>query len=508
MLSVSLYTFGCKINQLESEAIAHAFSLRGFRVLPWNGAAGEDVDILVFNTCTVTSKAEQKARRVIRKALRDHPQAVLMVTGCYAQMAREVLEALGQERGLASLDANRLVVVSGDAKSLFLDLPGFLAQTMPHELTLVLLSQWLREKETLKTFATERFRFSPGDFFLHSRASLKIQDGCDNHCSYCRVRLARGRSVSLEADQIRATLQALEAKGYGEAVLTGVNITQYRDTGIHREGVLHLGGLLSYLLAGTERIRLRLSSLEPEGLTEELLAVLGHPRIRPHFHLSLQSGSPRILEQMGRRYTPQDVERGIRCLRELKDDPFLGCDIITGFPGETEEAFEETFTLCRRSGFAWIHAFPYSPRPGTAAYTYAGTVSERDAVLRAARLGALSRAGRQTYSRGWLGREVEAILEASKECKSPFVTAVSDNYLKLLVQFPDQAPPPRGSAIRCKICGLPNRGADFSRFDALGEYLPDESVLSPGNPGCEKNPVNTENIRSSLSITRYPLEPV
>ncbi|MDR2633176.1 MAG: tRNA (N(6)-L-threonylcarbamoyladenosine(37)-C(2))-methylthiotransferase MtaB [Treponema sp.] len=472
MLSVSLYTLGCKLNQLESEAIAHAFKMQGFRILPWDEALGEGADIFVFNTCTVTSKAEQKARRLIRKALRDHPQALLMVSGCYAQVAREVLEALGQETDCASLAASRLVVVSGDAKSLFLDLPGFLANTMPQELDRVVLFQWLREKEALRAPRTERFRFSPGDFSRHSRASLKIQDGCDNLCSYCRVRLARGRSVSLETDRILATLQALEAKGYGEAVLTGVNITQYQDTGVHR-GALHLGGLLSYLLAGTERIRLRLSSLEPEGLTEELLAVLGHPRIRPHFHLSLQSGSPRILEQMGRTYTPAEVERGIGRLRELKDDPFVGCDIITGFPGETEEAFEETYALCRRSGFAWIHAFPYSPRPGTAAYTYAGVVSERDAVLRAERLGALGRAGRQAYSRGWLGREVEAILEASKECTPPFATAVSDNYLKLLVPFPDsdRAPPPRGSAIRCRLSGLPDRGADVSRFDALGEYL-------------------------------------
>ncbi|MDR2797221.1 MAG: tRNA (N(6)-L-threonylcarbamoyladenosine(37)-C(2))-methylthiotransferase MtaB [Treponema sp.] len=476
MVSVSLYTLGCKVNQLESEAIAHAFSVQGFRVLPWDRASEEPkADILVVNTCTVTSKAEQKARRVIRKALRDHPQAVLMVTGCYAQVAREALDALGRECGSDSLDAKRLVVVSGDTKSLLLDLPGFLAKTMPEEMALVSISQWLREKETSQTPVTERFRFIPGDFSLHSRASVKIQDGCDNHCSYCRVRLARGRSVSLEADQIRATLQALEAKGYAEAVLTGVNITQYRDTGILQEGALHLGALLRYLLAGTEYIRLRLSSLEPEGLTEDLFAVLGHPRIRPHIHLSLQSGSPRILEQMGRRYTPEDVEKGIRRLRVVKDDPFLGCDIITGFPGETEEAFEETYAFCERSGFAWIHAFPYSPRPGTAAYTYPGGVSERDAVLRVERLRALGRAGRQAYSRRWQGQEVEAILEASKESNPSFVTAVSDNYLKLLVPFPNQEPPPWGSAIRCRICKLPDRGEEFSRFDALGEYIKEES---------------------------------
>jgi threonylcarbamoyladenosine tRNA methylthiotransferase MtaB len=435
-------------------------------VLPWDATGALVADILVFNTCTVTSKAEQKARRVIRKALRDHPQAFLIVTGCYAQVAGETVDALGREAD----SVNRLVVVSGDRKSRLLDLPGFLVDTMPEQLAQVLLSQWLQDQGTLHP-SIERFRFTPGDFSLHSRASVKIQDGCDNHCSYCRVRLARGMSVSLEPERICAAVQALEAKGYAEVVVTGVNITQYRGTAA-QQGPLRLGGLLKYLLAETGHIRLRLSSLEPEGLTDELMAVLGHPRIRPHFHLSVQSGSPLILKQMGRGYTPQDIERGIDRLRELKDDPFLGCDIITGFPGETEAAFEKTYQLCLHSDFAWIHAFPYSPRPGTAAYTYPGLVREQDAVLRVDRLAALGRTGRQEYSRRWLGREVEAILEASS---NPHVAVgVSDNYLKLLISFPDQEPPPAGSAIRCRICGFPEQGEAFSRFDALGEYIKDE----------------------------------
>jgi threonylcarbamoyladenosine tRNA methylthiotransferase MtaB len=419
----------------------------------------------VFNTCTVTSKAEQKARRVIRKALRDHPQALLIVTGCYAQVAGETLDALGREADVAQGAVSRLVVVSGDRKSRLLDLPGFLADT--EQVTPVLCSQWLQDQGTLHP-ATERFRFTPGNFSLHSRASVKIQDGCDNHCSYCRVRLARGMSVSLEPKRICAAVQALEAKGYAEAVITGVNITQYGGT-TAQQGVLPLGGLLTYLLAETGHIRLRLSSLEPEGLTDELLAVLGHPRIRPHFHLSVQSGDPLILKQMGRRYTPQDIERGIYRLREVKDDPFLGCDIITGFPGETEEAFEKTYQLCLHRDFAWIHAFPYSPRPGTAAYTYPGLVREQDAVLRVDKLTALARTGRQEYSRRWLGREVEAILEASSNPQA--AVGVSANYLKLLISFPNHEPPPAGSAIRCRICGFPESGAAFSRFDALGEYI-------------------------------------
>jgi threonylcarbamoyladenosine tRNA methylthiotransferase MtaB len=289
---------------------------------------------------------------------------------------------------------------------------------------------------------------------------LKIQDGCDHACAYCRVTLARGRSVSLDSGIVLARLRELEAHGYGEAVLTGVNIGQYRDA-----AGKDLAGLLSYLLANTGGIALRLSSLESEVITADFLDVIKDERIRPHFHLSIQSGSRAVLERMGRRDVPEEIERNIAALRERKDDPFLACDIIAGFPGETPAEFEETRLLCERAGFAWIHAFPYSKRPGTAAALFRNPVSEREAAARVERLGALASSGRAAYIRRWLGRIVEAIPEKPDAAVPGFSAAVSENYLRLLVPH-NGSPPPAGKPVFCRIAPLPDK---TGRFDALGE---------------------------------------
>jgi threonylcarbamoyladenosine tRNA methylthiotransferase MtaB len=351
MISLSLETLGCKLNQLESEAIADSFTRSGFSLVP----RGAPADILVVNTCTVTSKAEQKARRIIRKALRDNPFSCVIVTGCYAQLDGPAIAALeGDLTGTPG--AGRLFVVSGDRKAALLDLPRYLPETP--DLLPAALSRW-QNRDASRAKAREPFAFTPEDFSFHSRAFLKIQDGCDHACAYCRVSLARGRSVSLDAETVLERLRVLEDRGYAEAVLTGVNINQYAGTG---RGALQqrtdLGGLLTLLLRGTSRIALRLSSLEPEGITPEFLSALEDTRIRPHFHLSIQSGSNRVLEKMRRWYTPEDIEAAVEKLRAHKGDPFLACDMITGFPGETEGEFDKTYALCERAGFAWIHAFP------------------------------------------------------------------------------------------------------------------------------------------------------
>ncbi|MDR2483978.1 MAG: radical SAM protein [Treponema sp.] len=506
MFSIALYTLGCKLNQLESESIADAFRNAGFRVLPWEHETeaaypGEPVSepvprdqgsphILVINTCTVTSKAEQKARRIIRGALRDHPAAVLMITGCYAQMDPLGIGGLETETAGYACDParQRLFVLPGDRKSALLDLPGFLIQESgfllggPGESRTLLLSQllsrWVREgPEPVPAGRPEdcrRFRFNPAGFFFHSRAFVKIQDGCDNRCAYCRVSLARGPSVSLEAPKALSALKALEARGYGEAVLTGVNIVQYRHCS------KDLAGLLEYLLQETAYIRLRLSSLEPEGISRELVAVLANPRIRPHFHLSVQSGSPLILERMGRGYTPEIIEKGVRLLRSVKDDPFLGCDIIAGFPGETEEAFEASCRLCGQLDFAWIHGFPYSPRPGTGAYTCKEPVPEREARVRVERLAALGNERRQGYIRRWLGRTVEGIVETNNALPLSLAAAVSDNYLKLLLKTPDGDPLKPGSVLQCRILDFTDREGEYSRFDALAAVVRLRENARPG----------------------------
>ncbi|MDR1249946.1 MAG: tRNA (N(6)-L-threonylcarbamoyladenosine(37)-C(2))-methylthiotransferase MtaB [Treponema sp.] len=465
MPSAAIQTLGCKLNQLESESIAEAFGRAGFSV-----EAGPPADLLVINTCSVTSKSEQKARRLIRKALKDHPESCVIVTGCYAQLEAAAIATLEEpDSGL-----RRLFVLSGDRKAFLLDLPRLLRpgvegpEPAARDRALSLDLSRLLGPETAPGVLSageglDPFRFKARDFSFHSRPFLKIQDGCDHACSYCRVSLARGPNRSLDAETLLARLRELEAAGHGEAVLTGVNLNQYRSAG------LDLGGVLDYLLAHTRTIALRLSSLEPAGVEESLLRVLSSPRIRPHFHLSIQSGSAHILERMRRPYTPAAVAAFIRRLRELREDPFLACDIIAGFPGETPAEFAETYEFCRNARFAWIHAFPFSRRPGTEAWDFPDNVPEREAAGRVDSLLDLARQGKAAYVNAWAGKTVEAIVEAGN--KVDFLTALSENYLKLRLPLPPgRQPPPQGTVIGCRILGAPEPAAPL--FDAAAELDP------------------------------------
>ncbi|MDR2304831.1 MAG: tRNA (N(6)-L-threonylcarbamoyladenosine(37)-C(2))-methylthiotransferase MtaB [Treponema sp.] len=465
-----MYTLGCKLNQLESEALAGAFAAAGFRVLSRSeGTREEAADIAAVNTCTVTGKAEQKARRVIRKLLRDCPSSCVLVTGCYAELDRKELERLAVENGaLSKTGERRLFIIPGSRKRVLQALAAFFASTRLENRQELpsLIQSWMDKHEgNRETRDQDEPDWSnPQGSFFRSRAFIKIQDGCDKHCTFCRVRLARGRSVSLEAGEALVRLRDLEARGLGEAVLTGVNIGLYRADAGKTE--LNMAGLLKFLLEGTAGIALRLSSLEPDEMAEDLFEILRSTRIRSHFHISVQSGSAAILKRMGRNYGPETVEAAAARLRELRDDPFLACDIITGFPGEEERDFEETFELCRRIGFAWIHAFPYSPRPGTAAASMKPVVSEREAGKRVTALMELARQGRAAYVQRWLGRSVEAVCESGED--SGFFRAVSENYLRLLcTSAPGEERPLPGRAFTCRIDTPENSG----EADAVGEML-------------------------------------
>ncbi|HCO48896.1 MAG TPA: tRNA (N(6)-L-threonylcarbamoyladenosine(37)-C(2))-methylthiotransferase MtaB, partial [Spirochaetaceae bacterium] len=198
-----------------------------------------------------------------------------------------------------------------------------------------------------------------------------MEDGCDNRCAYCRVCLARGPAVSLPADRVLERVRELEEAGKAEVVLTGINLAHYRD------GALRFPGLLARLIEGTKSIRFRISSYEPEFIDQAFLSAFAHPRVQPHVHLSVQSGSDTVLRRMARPYTAARVAEAVAALRATRDDPFLAADIIAGFPGETDAEFEETFVFCRDMDFAWIHAFPFSARPGTKAFDMRPKVPER-----------------------------------------------------------------------------------------------------------------------------------
>jgi threonylcarbamoyladenosine tRNA methylthiotransferase MtaB len=422
-MTASFQTFGCKLNQYETEALASEFRNQGFSLV----AADRTADMYVVNTCTVTSKSEQKARRLIRKISREHPSALLLVTGCYAQLNAEDLASLG----------NNVHVISQEMKASLMELPALLAgQGSPGRFSMALRG-WGGSKRAEDPERSDPFRYRVDHFTYHSRAFLKVQDGCDYRCSYCRVPLARGRSVSLGPEETVRRAKEMEQRGYREVVLTGVNLTAYRS------GRVELPALLEMILGATEQLRLRLSSLEPERINPELTEVLRSPRVRPHFHLPVQSGSDRLLLRMRRRYRSERVVQAVKLLRGAREDPFLAADIIVGFPGEGEEDFVLTRNLVESLALSKLHVFPFSPRPGTAAEHPADPVPERIRDERVHTLLALSEGLHRTYTERWVGRQVEVVLEKDRREEGSGWRGLSENYLKVLVR---EVPPEAGRA--------------------------------------------------------------
>ena len=460
-MRASFYTFGCKLNQYETEALASSFRSQGFSV----GATSEEhttappgpdesaADLYIINTCTVTSKSEQKARRLIRSLSRRHPAALLIVTGCYAQLNAEELEML----------ADNILVVPQEAKDRLLEAPEQLRRAGGAP---------VRNKARLKVYLDSReshsggsFRFQVADFSFHSRAFLKIQDGCDNGCAYCRVPLARGRAVSASAELLLERLEAFERSGYRELVLTGVNISAYR---YELDG---LPELLRRFLERTRGLRLRLSSLEPETITGELADIMADPRICAHFHLPVQSGSDSVLLRMRRRYRAEQVSRAVELLRRAKPEAFLAADVIVGFPGEEDEDFRRTRDLVKQLRFSKLHVFPFSPRPGTAAVRMGSRVPERIRDERALELRTLSSRLYKEYAEIWRQREVELVLE--KQHQEQW-RGLSDNYLKVSLSA---GPVPAAPAVR-ETPAAP--AAEAARGDLRAGVLVRARIEEPG----------------------------
>ena len=399
-MKVLVYTLGCRLNQCESEALMEAFLKAGFE----KAEREEDAAIAVVNTCTVTSKAEQKARRMIR--LFSKSAKVLIVTGCYAELDRAEIEKLGEHVHIYGLKE----------KGSLLKLPDYLRTAMHSYMDL---------NEAVSAFKDEKtdpFIFDASSFSYHSRAYLKVQDGCDNACAYCRTTIARGPSVSLDIDEVVKRAKKIESEGLHEIMLTGVNLTMYN----HDKG--GLGELTEHLLneLGPD-MRLRFSSLEADHVDDRLLECLRDERIFPHFHLPIQSASNRVLKRVGRKYTIEHIEYIIAKMREYKDDPFIACDIIAGLPGEGEEEFMLTYDFLERMGFAAFHVFPYSPREGTLLWGAKDRVEERVRDERAERLRALSAVHSRRYISRQEGKNVEIIVEKERNGK---LYGTTGNYLK------------------------------------------------------------------------------
>lgn len=401
-MNVCVYTLGCRLNQCESEAIADSFKQAGFTIV----GEQEDVDLYIVNTCTVTSKAEQKARRMIRKFAN---QSLTLATGCYAQVNEQELKEL----------SDNVIVVPLERKAQLLKLAQHLKASIVSGMDL---------KQGCLSFSDGKasvFDYDAASFSYHSRAYLKIQDGCDNSCAYCRVHIARGKAVSLQSEQVIERALALEGAGFQEIMLTGVNLTMYDHQG---EG---LGGLLEKLLARlSDSVRIRLSSMEPDHIDDRLLDVLSDRRMQPHFHIPVQTGSDRMLAKVDRHYTIAELSSILDRLRNVKSDPFLAADIIVGLPGEREEDFAATRQFVIDQQFSFLHVFPFSPRPDTPLFKAQERVAESVRDERALILRNLSAQLHQTYLQRQAGRKGEVILQNRK---SGYWHALSGNYIEVKV---------------------------------------------------------------------------
>ena len=397
--TVHIETHGCKLNQADSQEMARRFTEEGYRAV----AEGQSADVYVVNTCTVTHVADSKARHALRNARRRNPQAVVVATGCYAQRA---------PGALASIAGIDLVTGNTGKEGLVDRVTGLLE---PPEVA-------------CSTGSPIDLRSDPG---LRTRAMVKIQEGCDQVCAYCIVPKVRGRERSVQPDALVAQVQRLVEQGHQEVVLTGTQLGSY---GFDIPGA-GLARLVSRLLDETNVPRLRVSSLQPQEMTEELLELWDSPRLCPHFHLPLQSGSEAILHRMRRRYTPLQYANAVEAIRARIPDAAITADLIVGFPGETDARFEESYRLCQDVGFAGIHVFPYSARPGTSAAHFTDTVEQRCKRERMDRVLSLAKEQARLYRQGLLGTTRTVLWERSTQVGSFTVwSGLADNYMRVAIR--------------------------------------------------------------------------
>jgi len=378
-----LETLGCKLNQAEAESLARELGAAGLHLV----ASDEPCDVFVINSCAVTATAEAKARHLLRLAYHRNPQAILAVLGCYSESVAGLLHSLAGAQGLLCRDKTELV-------------PRLQALG----------------------YGGANLQYNPG---RRTRAFVKAQEGCRNFCAYCIVPLLRGREKSRPHDEIVSEIDDRVREGYREVVLTGTEIGAYR----YRR--LGLEGLLRRILEKTEVARLRLSSLQPPEVTSTLLGLWQDERLCPHFHLSLQSGSDGVLRRMGRRYDVAGYLAAVAGIREALPEVAITTDIIVGFPGETAAEFEESYQLCASLGFARIHVFPFSPRPGTTAAAMPDQVAENIKKERSQSMLALAGESARTFRTRFLGRTLTVLWEAEAE---GILSGYTGNYIRVYTE--------------------------------------------------------------------------
>ncbi len=424
---VAITTLGCKVNQYESASFRSAFEEAGCSIVSEDEAA----DIVVINTCTVTAKAGSQSRQTVRKMIRNNPEAKVVVTGCYAQMAAQEL--------IEIIDNQVCIIGNGNKHRLV----AAALSTNPCDMTL-LMGQISQTKE-ISRLPVRRFA-------NRTRAYLRVQDGCNSYCTYCIVPYTRGPSRSLPLSEVLTQAEIFAAEGHKEIVVTGIHVGMYGKDLVNNHDIV---SLINKLCAGLPEVRFRLSSIEPLEISDSLLTLMKKTKnFMPHFHIPLQSGDDYILSQMNRRYTTDQFKKVFERCRNHLPEAAIGVDILCGFPGESETHFNNGYELLRKLDFSYLHVFPYSSRPGTIAATMKDQVAKATRQERVRQLRALSKKKSTEFHKRFIGQSRPVLVEGIRDSAGN-LKGFSDNYLPLSFPGDDKL---INHIVNVRICDVTDTG--------------------------------------------------
>jgi threonylcarbamoyladenosine tRNA methylthiotransferase MtaB len=404
MKKISITTLGCKINQYESASFQSNFEDLGCAIVPF----GETADVVVINTCTVTGKAGAQSRQCIRKAVRTSPNAKIVVTGCHAQMAAQDLIEMKE------LQDNPLCIVGNGNKHLLVS-----AALQDDACDLSMLMGKIAKRTDITNLPVRRFND-------RTRAFLRVQDGCNNYCTYCIVPYTRGPSRSLPAEEVMRQARIFASEGHKEIVVTGIHVGMYGKDLNEGKDII---SLLEDLCLEIPDVRFRLSSIEPQEISRRLLGLMSCTgNFMPHLHIPLQSGDDEILGRMNRHYRTRDFAETIDLCREILPDAAIGIDVLVGFPGETETHFTQTVKFLESIDCTYLHVFPYSKRPGTIASTFKKQVPRPVKEKRVAHVRVLGEQKKADFYRRFIGSTRPVLVEGKRDGEG-LLKGFTDNYI-------------------------------------------------------------------------------
>jgi threonylcarbamoyladenosine tRNA methylthiotransferase MtaB len=440
MTTFSIKTLGCRVNQFESESLELALVNQGYRP-----AGGDEADLCIINTCTVTQKASMQSRQAIRQAIRAHPGARIMVTGCYAQTEPEAIQSIVGVHD----------IVGHDDKS---GIPEILSRMEGRRQNSESKNGAIQNCPNLQS-SVFNLQLSAFPLKGRTRPFLKIQDGCNAFCTYCIVPFARGRSRSLPMESVLESIRGLKADGIHEIVLTGIHIGHY---GLD----LRPGTCLTDLLAAVESAalmeRIRISSIEPAEVSDELIdRVAGSQVFCHHFHIPLQSGDNDVLKRMNRPYTREMFYNLVCRIHDRIPDAAIGADVLVGFPGESDAAFDQTASLIEALPITYLHVFPFSPRKGTPAYGFADQIPHSIVKTRCSALRALGKTKKKCFYRSLIGKEVEILIEGVRDEATGWLKGMTSNYVPVMVEGKNHL---RNTLTKARIIRMQGEAAMFGNI--------------------------------------------